>query len=97
MGMNTMASALCALGQPNWPVRSQNLAQGLARKSAASAVRQAYGSGHCTITAILHQNGGPCLRNSGNNHVTVRIDGINGAFHVFNYKRRNSRFYCTTH
>jgi hypothetical protein len=95
IGMTSLADARCQVGDPNWPPYNRITAQRLARTSARNAVRQAYRDDECTIIAIMHHSGRECRRGKGNNHVTIRLD--NGvAYHVFNYRNRNSNFYCTT-
>lgn len=50
----------------------------------------------CQITKVLHSGGTPCPGYKGTDHVTVFILGKSPVYHVFNYKKAGSEYYCTT-
>lgn len=97
VGMTSLADARCGYGQANWPRHSKDAAQRLVRGSESVRLHLAYRRSRCLITAILHQNGADCVAGHGNNHVTVRVRDIRGAYHVFDYDRPGGNYYCTTH
>lgn len=75
--------------------REITLAQRLVRFSESGTVSGAWSAGTCTIINVLHPGGDPCPDTVVDDHVTVGVHGVHGAYHVFPVERNGG--WCTTH